>query len=442
MNPKNKIFLSPAGGILATICFFLPWIKVDCFPQAASGADIGGIVWLVLISSLVIVGSFFFYRNLHRIEQSKKLITISSWSAFAILIIRYISFASSDYGKIGFTLQYGVFGVIIGFIGALVGVNYIKSEDAINEFPDPYIKEAITIKEQEKSHPTSSAQNNIVSKPEIKPDEKTLTFQRMTNTINSFDLAGKLKKQKKIIIITVISILILLIAYNVFFVTSPITDGRKAGELYNEYQNNQFRDQLKSYQDFLNNYDSYKFILKSQANDKMNEATDKYSAKTTELFAKMNDTYSKLRSRYADNPQKLNSFDNAYNITLSSNNNSELQSQVANLYHQIQNKISSIISPEPDTTAIKNDLLGKSYVKGKITWKFGFLSDILNTTIINKITSNSYCEYNIAFTLYDTNSGDTFKAKMIVSYNYNGDNWVLASSTMTNLEDITKRKKY
>ncbi len=443
MNSKNKIYLSPAGGALAAICFFLPWVKVDCFPQAASGADIGGIVWLVLIAALVIIGAFFFFRNQNKIDQSKKIIMIGSWSALAVLLIRYISFASSDYGKIGFTLQYGVFGVIIGFIGALVGVNYIKEEQPIEQTNNSDIKESTQVQRPKEKFPAAAAPQTYKKiEPQIIPREKSLAVQQLVNTINSFDLAGKIKKHKKKIIIGVVSFFVLLIAYNILFVTSPVTDGKKAGEIYNEYQNSLLQDQIKVYGDFLNKFDSYKFLSKTLANERLGELSNQRSAKTNEIFSKQNETYSKLRNRYVDNQEKMSRFDNTYSLTLGGNNNSDLQSQQSNLYSQIQNKISSIIAAEPDTNKIKNDLLGKSFVKGRMTWRFQFLSEILNSEIINVVRTNNYREYNLGFTLYDSNSGDNFKTKMIVSYNYNGDNWIIANSTMTDLQDITKKIKY
>lgn len=203
-----------------------------------------------------------------------------------------------------------------------------------------------------------------------------------------------------------------------------------------------FQDQLNAFQTFLENYDSCKFTSKSQANEKLNEISNQSSAKTKELFSRQNETYTELHNRYIDNPEKMGRFDNVYNLTVGSNNDSQLQSQQSNLYSQVYNKISAIISQKPDTTKIKNDLLGKSYTKGRMTWRFGFLSEILNSEIINVVRSNNYRECNIQFTLYDSNSGDNFLAKMIVSYNYNGDNWLLANSTMTDLEDVTKKIKY
>ena len=443
MNPENKIYLSPVGGALAAICFFLPWVKVECAPSASSGADIGGIVWLVLIAALVIIGSFFFYKNQNQLEQSKKIIRLSSWSAFAVLIIRYITFASSDYGKMGFTLQFGVFGTIIGFIGALVGTNYIESKQIIKKAKEVNKNQAQPAQNQEIfSQASASAQTYRMPKPPPKPNEISQVAQKLMNKINSFDYAGEYKKYKKGIIIGVASFFILLIAYNIFFVTSPVIDGRKAGEQYIKYQNSLLQDKIKAYNDFINNYDSYKFSFKSQAYDKLNEISNQSSTMTNALFTKQNDIYSKLRNRYINEPEKLNKFDNAYSMTIGSNNNTELQTQQSNFYSQIQNKISLIIPAEPDTNKIKNDLLGKSFTKGRTSWRFQFLSETLRSEIINVVRSNNYREYNIEFTLYDSNSGDTFKAKMIISYNFNGDNWAIANSTMTDLEDITKKIKY
>jgi hypothetical protein len=57
----KKVFLTPAGAIIALICFFLPWVKVSYAGKVknVSGAEVGGIFWLVLVSALAIIGALF-----------------------------------------------------------------------------------------------------------------------------------------------------------------------------------------------------------------------------------------------------------------------------------------------------------------------------------------------------------------------------------------------
>jgi Co/Zn/Cd efflux system component len=127
------------GAILAAICFFLPWVKFSCsgIEKTASGSELGGILWLVLLAALVVVGAFFFFRNQGQIQKSKPIILVSSIVALAVMIVRYIIFMSGEktqFGTIrpqdiGLSFQFGAIGTLIGFIVALFGTTFLKSDE-------------------------------------------------------------------------------------------------------------------------------------------------------------------------------------------------------------------------------------------------------------------------------------------------------------------------
>jgi hypothetical protein len=133
----KKVFLTPAGAILALICFFLPWIKVSCAGKVnyLSGAEIGGIFWLVFLAPLVIIVAFFYFRSRRQLERLKPIAILSSLFALAVIFIRYISLAweqKSVVAKagskvIGCTIQVGAIGTVIGFILAIVGAGFLKT---------------------------------------------------------------------------------------------------------------------------------------------------------------------------------------------------------------------------------------------------------------------------------------------------------------------------
>ena len=54
---KARILVSPAGALLALICFFLPWGHVTCAgTYSASDSQLGGILWLTFLAALAILG--------------------------------------------------------------------------------------------------------------------------------------------------------------------------------------------------------------------------------------------------------------------------------------------------------------------------------------------------------------------------------------------------
>jgi ribosomal protein L40E len=71
---NSSLILTPAGGLIALICFFLPWLEMDCgfWKITASGLDLASrsgsygsaslilmLMWLIPICAIVIVISYF-----------------------------------------------------------------------------------------------------------------------------------------------------------------------------------------------------------------------------------------------------------------------------------------------------------------------------------------------------------------------------------------------
>ena len=130
----KRAFFTPSGAILALICFFLPWVRLSCVgvERNYSGADEGGILWLVFAAALVILAAFYYFRSMDRLYQAKPFVIIGAAIALLVILIKYISFTQgidTGYGKInysdlGLTLQFGGMATIIGYILALAGVAF------------------------------------------------------------------------------------------------------------------------------------------------------------------------------------------------------------------------------------------------------------------------------------------------------------------------------
>jgi hypothetical protein len=133
----KKVFLNPAGAILALICFFLTWVKVSCArtTKSFSGPEIGCIFWLVLVSALAIIVAFFYFRSQKKIEKSRPAAMLGSLLALAIIFIKYLSLAwgqKSVFAKAGSkvidcTIQLGGMGTVMGFILAIAGAGFLKT---------------------------------------------------------------------------------------------------------------------------------------------------------------------------------------------------------------------------------------------------------------------------------------------------------------------------
>lgn len=139
--PENKedkkVFLTPVGAIIALICFFLPWVKVSCAKtlKSVSGAEVGGIFWLIFVAGLSIIVAFFYFRNKKQHEKSRPVAVFGSLVALAVIFIKYVSLAwgqknllvKAGTKVIDCTIQVGAIGTIIGFVLAIIGSGFVKT---------------------------------------------------------------------------------------------------------------------------------------------------------------------------------------------------------------------------------------------------------------------------------------------------------------------------
>jgi hypothetical protein len=140
VTKKNSVFTSPAGAIIAIICFFLPWVKISCgpFSSNASGLDIGGILWLSFICAIGILVIFYIFFRQNRIEDAKPGALIFSIGGLIVIIGSYFV----ETGKTGISpsiedlsdfLAVGAYGTIIGFIIAFIGSFFLKKGAWVTE---------------------------------------------------------------------------------------------------------------------------------------------------------------------------------------------------------------------------------------------------------------------------------------------------------------------
>jgi Ca2+/Na+ antiporter len=137
-NKEDKrIFLTPAGAMIALICFFLPWVKISCgrTTKSFSGPDIGGIFWLVLIAALVMVLAFFYFRRKNQPQKSKYVAILGTIMALLAVIVRYVSLVygqNSIWVKAGtkavrFKVQMGAIGTLFGLVLVMIGAVLMKT---------------------------------------------------------------------------------------------------------------------------------------------------------------------------------------------------------------------------------------------------------------------------------------------------------------------------
>lgn len=156
MGENRGIWLTPAGAGIALICFFLPWIEFSCggMKGTISGAEIGGVLWVVFVAALLSLLAFYYFRNYDELDRAKPVIILSALVALAIIIYRYFNYKSgmncfqggagqlseipalkgflgdsTQIPEFGFKIEFGAYGTLIGFLISLIGSHFLDKQD-------------------------------------------------------------------------------------------------------------------------------------------------------------------------------------------------------------------------------------------------------------------------------------------------------------------------
>lgn len=126
-----RFFLSPAGALLAAVCFFLPWGRVSCagVEREVSGAEVGGWLWLVFAAAAILLVAPFAGRRLARPRAIHAVARGAALFGPVFLCWRAIEFsrgARMPFGRVhpeqvGFEPAVGFAGTVLGLLMALAG---------------------------------------------------------------------------------------------------------------------------------------------------------------------------------------------------------------------------------------------------------------------------------------------------------------------------------
>jgi hypothetical protein len=125
-----RLLLSPAGAILTLVCFFLPWGRFSCMGvnQSMSGAQLGGEVWLVFFSALVVLaaGVAFLLRSWNSAWLATVLGSVLGLLVLGAKVISVLRGVRTPWGRIrpqdiGVDPHVGGVGTVLGLLLALGG---------------------------------------------------------------------------------------------------------------------------------------------------------------------------------------------------------------------------------------------------------------------------------------------------------------------------------
>lgn len=126
-----RALLSPGGALLAGVCFFLPWGRVSCagIEREASGAEIGGWVWLVFAAAVLVLLASVAGRRLVRGATARSVAFGAALGGLLFLGWRAVEFSrgvQAPFGRVrpeqtGFEPSFGFLGTVVGLLVALAG---------------------------------------------------------------------------------------------------------------------------------------------------------------------------------------------------------------------------------------------------------------------------------------------------------------------------------
>lgn len=135
-------FITPLGGIIALTCFFLPWVKIkmDSRPISETFSGLMGIhntplIAIAFVACLLIICSSLYMIIRRTPRKSRVLILISGIIGLGGLWSEYFTYTRlvetsyiAETENLQLILRFGVWGTVVGFVVAGVGVFLTRAE--------------------------------------------------------------------------------------------------------------------------------------------------------------------------------------------------------------------------------------------------------------------------------------------------------------------------
>ena len=145
--------------------------------------------------------------------------------------------------------------------------------------------------------------------------------------------------------------------------SSPEAEGRKAAEQYCDCSRMYEKNAQKEYENLISKFESFKFKSRIEVRKKTHEIFEKVSAIRTNCEQKALLNYQKVSKKYVSNQKKNSEFQYAYKALVESNLQAMEKSDHSMLLSQLENKIRTIIPPDPEAETIKTDLIERTIME-------------------------------------------------------------------------------
>lgn len=247
---------------------------------------------------------------------------------------------------------------------------------------------------------------------------------------NDFDIVKWYSNNKKIVLGTAVSLIVLYIVYFLYLQHDPERDAKKARSEYCECQTNFDSKMISWKENFLESFETYKFTKRLDVKNKIQEETNSINEERAKCYSDANNYYTELKNRYITNEQNMKKFDFAYNQLgdVCKTDNFKMNS----FDEKLNNKIKSINEPIPDEQKIKNDILGQS-IPG---WNFQYLTDFKKIEILNKDETSDRLEFKLQLELVSSSTKKSSFSEIIVVYLMRDQGWTFSNLNFLSISFI------
>ena len=416
VNDRDKLYL--ISSIVGFIAFFLPWVGGGILGQH-SGYDLlnyGQQMGADKSWFLILLPASFFIISLSKLGVIKNI----SPSLVKIIEIIPIALILFSFAKLMDSL----------------GIKLEDLEEMDSDFLQIFkigfyltlISSIIAVFAPVNKTFTSVSSSNIIGdkKEEINFEQKGQEIghsiaeggKKISEMINSLFLW--FKGNPRIVVAIGVFLVIFLSLYFIFIKDYPKKEGRElASELCNCYENYN-KEISKTYNDFIDSFDSSKFKKRSEARKKLSDLTNPIENSKYNSIDNINKKYERIRIKYSQNNKNLSKFETSYRENQNNCSNTGI-SEIQNLYSTIEKKIGTIKDPLPDIEKIKTDLLGHKI----LTWNCDALSEFKEASIIKLNEGSNFAEFHIKLHLvgYRNPTTDIHDADVLVIYIQSNEGW-------------------
>jgi hypothetical protein len=438
MQTSNKGVIITLSAILVA-AFFMPWVKFFVslsawdmlFGQAAAYIDTGfkyiGIL-IPVAGALIIYGAAFNKENYPLSKRFLFLLPVLTLIVIAVAIDAKIrdsggGIRNSDVDNIikifgiGFWLTL-IASVVLPFLNSQPGSKPPISDNQSINILTPALSDSqrtpLTISQPE------------YTRPQININLPKVDWNQVFLAIKTF-----LIKYKVGLVISISVLIVLIIVYNLFIKADPVKDGKNLAKNYCTCSEQLNKDNLDSMKSYFDEFGNQKFKSRLEARNLLNASLQENQAKHSNCIQAADIKYREQLADYnSKGGRNVYIFEQTYSSIISacsSNSNGDIVS----FQNRIDEKIRSIIDPEPDIEKIKADLIGQEI----IGWKFAYLSEYKNAKILNTLKSNDRIEYQVKFDLVDnTTDSSEHECEVMIVYLQSESGWYLSG---VNLDYIT-----